>query len=40
VTCLPPVELRPVGAQRLPQSLRGAQLQLRVTGRCSACIAV
>jgi len=37
ITCLPELELRPVGGGSLPAELRGAELHLRVTGRCGAC---
>jgi Fur family transcriptional regulator, ferric uptake regulator len=37
VTCLPELELRPVSGKPLPAELRGAELHLRVTGRCSTC---
>jgi len=37
VTCLPELELRPVGGGPLPEELRGADIHLKVTGRCGAC---
>ena len=39
VTCLPELELRPVGGGSLPVELKGADLQLRITGRCGSCVA-
>ncbi|MEL6348902.1 MAG: transcriptional repressor [Myxococcota bacterium] len=38
VTCLPEVELRATGGTPLPPALRGAELHLKVTGRCADCI--
>lgn len=38
ITCLPELELRTVGNTPLPTALRGAELHLRVTGRCNACV--
>jgi Fur family transcriptional regulator, ferric uptake regulator len=38
VTCLPALELRAVNGP-LPPTLRGADLQLKVTGRCAQCVA-
>lgn len=38
VTCLPEVELRTVSGQALPAALRGAELHLKVTGRCNLCV--
>jgi len=37
VTCLPQLELRPVAGGALPPELRGADIQLKVTGRCAQC---
>lgn len=39
VTCLPELELRPVGGGALPAELLGAELHLKVTGRCAGCTA-
>ena len=38
ITCLPEVELRTTGGQPLPRELQGAELHLRVTGRCNTCV--
>ena len=38
VTCLPELELHPVAGGHLPAELRGAELHLRITGRCSTCM--
>lgn len=38
VTCLPEVELRTTNGSSLPASMIGAELHLRVTGRCSGCL--
>ncbi len=37
VVCLPGLELRP-GSGGLPSALRGADVTLRATGRCSDCV--
>lgn len=37
VTCLPELELRPVGGGVLPAELQGAEIHLKVTGRCGDC---
>jgi len=37
VTCLPDMELRPVQGGPLPVVLRGAEIHLKVTGRCGVC---
>jgi len=37
VTCLPELELRTVGGGPLPVELQGAELHLKVTGRCGDC---
>ena len=37
VSCLPPLELR-AKAGNLPAVLRGAELRLKVTGRCASCV--
>ena len=37
VTCLPEVELRTVSGKPLPPSMLGAELTLKVTGRCNLC---
>ena len=39
VTCLPPLALSPVGGGPLPPELAGAEIHLRVTGRCGLCAA-
>ena len=39
VTCLPPLALSPVGGGSLPPELAGAEIHLRVTGRCGLCAA-
>jgi len=38
VTCLPEVELRTTSGKALPAALRGAEMHLRVTGRCNSCV--
>jgi Fur family ferric uptake transcriptional regulator len=38
VSCLPPLELR-VLEGRLPAMLQGAEIHVKVTGRCAACAA-
>lgn len=38
VTCLPELEVRPRQGP-LPEALRGAQLSLQLSGRCSRCVA-
>jgi Fur family ferric uptake transcriptional regulator len=40
VTCLPEVELRTTSGHALPAALLGAELHLKVTGRCNQCISV
>lgn len=37
VVCLPPMELRTRSGD-LPEALHGAQISLRVTGQCAACV--
>jgi Fur family ferric uptake transcriptional regulator len=37
VTCLPEMELRTVQGGPLPVVLRGAEIHLKVTGRCGVC---
>ena len=39
ITCLPELELRPVGGGALPVELQGAEIHLKVTGRCALCTA-
>ncbi|MCB9742111.1 MAG: transcriptional repressor [Alphaproteobacteria bacterium] len=39
VTCLPELELRAAGGGALPPVLQGADLHLKVTGRCAGCVA-
>ncbi|HCH65986.1 MAG TPA: transcriptional repressor [Deltaproteobacteria bacterium] len=39
ITCLPEVELRPVRGGVLPPELTGAEIHLKVTGRCGVCMA-
>ena len=39
VLCLPELELRPVGGGALPAELQGAEIHLKVTGRCAVCAA-
>ncbi len=39
VVCLPELELRGIGGQRLPEVLQGGDLHLKVTGRCGQCAA-
>lgn len=38
VACLPPLEIRAPGGS-LPHALRGADIRVRVTGRCAECAA-
>ncbi len=37
VSCLPPLEVR-VAAGELPEVLRGADFQVRISGTCASCI--
>ncbi len=37
ITCLPELELRPVSGGPLPPELCGAEVHLKVTGRCASC---
>ena len=37
ITCLPNLELRPVGGEGLPVELQGTELYVQVTGRRAPC---
>ncbi|MCB9762517.1 MAG: transcriptional repressor [Alphaproteobacteria bacterium] len=38
VTCLPELELRAAHGGPLPPQLQGAELHLKVSGRCAGCV--